>query len=233
MYSDIPAFEAPSDRTSTVWRYMNVKKFRDLVTSRSLYMARADRFADQFEGLLSVPTRNQNSSVAEWIRDARSQSYVSCWQLNTHESAHMWEQYLRENQGVVVETEFQRLTASFGPCKEAVFIGLIHYIDYDSAQIIGWDRTINIYQPIMHKRLEYQSDKEVRIVLNTMSNTALHAKANDKQGLSLPINIDVLVKRVRLMPGASSELQREIHDLVSNAGLECEVATSSLDRSPP
>jgi len=84
-------------------------------------------------------------------------------------SRHTCGQYLRGDPGVVVETEFQRLTDSFTPCDEAVYVGLVQYIEYDSDEIKGWNRTVNILQPIMHKRMEYRSDEEVRVVLNTMS----------------------------------------------------------------
>ena len=45
-----PAFPQPDDPNATIWRYMDMDKFRSLVSSGRLYMARADLLGDDFEG---------------------------------------------------------------------------------------------------------------------------------------------------------------------------------------
>src|SRR5213595_1582221 len=43
----------PSDDT-VIWRYMDLRKFRDLMASEELYFRRADLFTDKSEGLQRI-----------------------------------------------------------------------------------------------------------------------------------------------------------------------------------
>jgi hypothetical protein len=233
MFKENPVFNPPADAGVTVWRYMDVDKFTDLVTSRTLYLARADRFPDKFEGLLPTATKAEWPSLAEWIRDARSQTFVSCWQLNTHESDLMWTGYLGGKKGVVVQSTYQRLTAALAPCNEAVFVGTIGYMDYDDSVLEEWKRHPNISAPILHKRLEYKDDREIRVVLNTMSDTALRARGAGETGVRIPIDVDTLIDQVRLMPRAGADLAQQVNDALQSAGLSKPVVASALDKSPP
>jgi hypothetical protein len=232
MFKENPVFNPPADVNVPVWRYMDIDKFTDLVTGRTLYLARADRFPDKFEGLLPAATKAAWPALAEWIRDARSQTFVSCWQLNTHESDLMWTGYLGGKKGVVVQTDYQRLTAALAPCPEAVFVGTIGYMDYDVAVLDEWKRHPNIFAPILHKRLEYKDDREIRVVLNTMSDTALRAKGKE-MGVRISIDVDMLIDQVRLMPGAGTDLRQQVSDALRNAGLNKPTVASALDKSPP
>jgi len=45
-----PAFEQPQDENEKVWRYLDFKKFVDLLESSELFFPRADKFDDKFEG---------------------------------------------------------------------------------------------------------------------------------------------------------------------------------------
>lgn len=233
MFKENPVFNPPTDASATVWRYMDIDKFTDLVTSRTLYLARADRFSDKFEGLLPAATKEEWPSLAEWIRDARSQTFVSCWQLNTHESGLMWTGYLGGKKGVVVQSTYQRLTAALTPCNEAVFVGTIGYMDYDKSLLEEWKRHPNIFAPILHKRLEYKDDREIRVVLNTMSDTALGARGAGETGVRISIDVDTLIDQVRLIPRAEAELAQRVNKVLQSAGLSKPVVASALDKSPP
>ncbi len=41
----------PTDKEAAIWRFMNLEKFKDLVTTGELYFRRADLFKDESEGL--------------------------------------------------------------------------------------------------------------------------------------------------------------------------------------
>lgn len=45
----LPALLPPDDAVK-IWRFMDLKKFMDIIQSRALYFARADQFDDPFEG---------------------------------------------------------------------------------------------------------------------------------------------------------------------------------------
>jgi hypothetical protein len=41
----------PENQDAVIWRFMDMKKFRDLVATGELYFCRADLFDDEREGL--------------------------------------------------------------------------------------------------------------------------------------------------------------------------------------
>ena len=41
----------PQNQDAVIWRFMNMKKFRDLMATGELYFCRADLFHDESEGL--------------------------------------------------------------------------------------------------------------------------------------------------------------------------------------
>ena len=51
--SNHPVFEAPSDTSIKLWRYMDFTKFVSLLDSNSLFFSRADLLGDPYEGSTS------------------------------------------------------------------------------------------------------------------------------------------------------------------------------------
>src|SRR5713226_2750547 len=79
---------------AVIWRYMDLRKFRDLMASEELYFRRADLFADKSEGLPPEDYAMRVLGLNSYdIRDGdlnhhlgslaqhRESYYVSCWYL--------------------------------------------------------------------------------------------------------------------------------------------------------
>jgi hypothetical protein len=62
MYKAHPEFELPPT-DSVVWRYMEIEKFRSLISERALYFRRIDLLDDPFEG--SLPNGNRGSQISQ------------------------------------------------------------------------------------------------------------------------------------------------------------------------
>jgi hypothetical protein len=45
-----PAFPQPANPHIRIWRYIDMTKFRSLVTTKRLYLARANMLGDEYEG---------------------------------------------------------------------------------------------------------------------------------------------------------------------------------------
>ena len=105
--------EPPND--TVIWRFMDLRKFRDLMASEELYFRRADLFADKSEGLppeqyamrvLGLDPYDINDRVAlndhlGSLAQHRESYYVSCWQLFRREELAMWEQYGHDGVAVI------------------------------------------------------------------------------------------------------------------------------------
>jgi hypothetical protein len=95
------------DQDAVTWKFMDLRKFRDLMASEELYFRRADLFTDKSEGL---PTEQYAMKVLRLdpydihdrvrlnqhlgsLAQHRESYYVSCWHLHRQETLAMWEQY--------------------------------------------------------------------------------------------------------------------------------------------
>ncbi len=106
-----------------LWRYMDLRKFEDLISSSTLYFPRADKLkdpfgeVDRFEGrpspgnLQSMSKSDQifhqlyridDRSVRDYPEIHRIVVFISCWHRNTCESFKMWSAYTPSPESVVI-----------------------------------------------------------------------------------------------------------------------------------
>src|ERR1039457_1925113 len=127
--------EAPSD--AVIWRFMDVRKLRDLMANQQLYFRRADLYDDQSEGLPreqyvrrvlgldpydikdQVALNNHLGSLAQ----SREMHFITCWQLFRKEDLAIWEQY--GHNGVAVTSRYGLLKESLASIPDETHIGLI------------------------------------------------------------------------------------------------------------
>jgi hypothetical protein len=109
---------------AAIWRFMDLRKFRDLVASEELYFRRADLFKDKSEGLppdeyamrvlglnpYDIRDRAELNNHLGSLAQHRESYYISCWCLFRQETLDMWEQYGHD--GVAVCSRYELLTAA-------------------------------------------------------------------------------------------------------------------------
>lgn len=174
MYEEHPVFESPTNKDVKVWRYMDFTKFISLLENESLYFARADKFDDPFEGSYSKLNVQNRTSVYENIpaeiikqlsmisKKNKEITFMSCWNLNDYESAAMWKLYSSSNEGISIQSTFERLTECFQKYTDhSIFIGKVEYIDYDK----DWLPEGNLFYPFVHKRKSFEHEQEIRAVI--------------------------------------------------------------------
>ena len=106
-------------RNAIVRRYMDLAKLLDLLHSKSLYLRRADGFADRLEGALfpafrrsidQSHARGELEHDAEYFyRRARLGSYVSCWTIGAGDNMALWQLYGGTRTSVAVTTTVGQL----------------------------------------------------------------------------------------------------------------------------
>ena len=142
-------YSIPSDDT-VIWRFMDLAKFVSLLKDCALFMTRADKFDDQFEGAVCTEEDEDkyNEALADYFADIsngrptpkhlvedihegnrllRQNSYINCWYEGKHESMAMWRLYAsgKESKGVSIKTTVGQLKKAIGSWVE---IGRIEYI---------------------------------------------------------------------------------------------------------
>lgn len=172
------------DDTATLWRYMDLSKFLDLILHKKLVFPRYDKFEDTFEGYAAnfiELTRKGLHSINEFdegtinfvtgiLTDAVAvynyYAYVSCWHLNEFESAGMWKLYCNSPESLVIKTKAHLLKKSLNPDENHNII--FSQVTYDSKLNDIHLKDISNVQPhsaLLMKRESFDHEKEYRLLL--------------------------------------------------------------------
>jgi hypothetical protein len=238
MYFVHPNLASPPD-DAVIWRYMDLAKFLALLERKALFFVRMTELRDPFEGHLTRTTverlratpaahpENERERLPEIIEhnlgvasQSREIICVSCWHQNQVESAAMWELYMPSGQGIAIRTTFSRFKASFTSPKPDVVAGLVRYVDFESFEV----DSSNIFNSGIIKRLSFEHEREFRAFVLDGSN--LNA------GVSVSVELDVLVESVLVSPAAPAWYAELIGEVATRYALKAAVSQSELLRHP-
>jgi len=163
--------EPPSE--AVIWRFLDLRKFRDLMANQELYFRRADLFDDESEGLppeqyvrrvLRLDPYNIKDQVAlnhhfGQLAQAREMYFITCWYLYQKEDLAIWEQYGHD--GVAVISRYGLLKESLEGILDDTHVGLIRY---GTGHLT--DR-FNATEFITTKQEKYAAESEVRAILTS------------------------------------------------------------------
>lgn len=233
-------YEIPKD-DSVIWRFLDLAKFISLLKERALFMTRADKFEDQFEGAVCALADSDKydaaltdyySEVLEGkpvgeqlienehhaIQLIRKNSFLNCWFEGSFESIAMWRLYAsgKESKGVAIKSTVGRLKKAIG---RPVEIGRIEYIDYSKE----WP---NANEALWRKRQSFEYEHEVRVRIITEGGLS----PTPPEFMSLPVDLDELIEFVYVSPMAESWFKDVVEDVLRKYGLEeKKVFHSALD----
>lgn len=93
------------DATVTLWRYLDIYKYLDLIQTSELHFARADEMEDPWEGSVGAANHKlrpqlygehweaMSRGIGPVLAATRSRTYLNCWHIGAHESMAMWRLY--------------------------------------------------------------------------------------------------------------------------------------------
>jgi hypothetical protein len=219
MYEQHIALSSPPD-TTRIWRFMDLGKFISALHTSSLFFCRADLLRDPYE---CMPNEKMIEDYAKrvpradnrFLEDMRQMTvanrlwtYINSWHMNEFESAAMWELYLKNQEGIAIETDFARLRDCFSAEEShLVFIGAVKYIDY-ATEIIPWE---NSFYAALHKRKSFEHERELRAIvwlaLEVKPNkpgqkTSVLDSSKNPHGVQVKINLGTLIKTIFVSPTA-------------------------------
>lgn len=232
-------YSIPADDT-VVWRFMDLAKFVSLLKDKALFMTRADKFEDQFEGAVCAEedAKIYDEALTEYYSDLmegkavpeqlikneheanqliRKNSYLNCRYEGEHESMAMWWLYAsgKEAKGVAIKTTIGRLKRAIGRMVE---IGRIEYIDY-SAQ---WP---NVNEALWKKRISFEYEHEIRIRITPKTGLSF----TPDEFMMLPADLNELIEAVYVSPMAEPWFRDVVEDVMDKYGVKKEVCHSRLD----
>lgn len=245
MFEEHRYFKAPANINAKIWRYLDFTKFVDLLRTKSLYFTRADKFDDPFEGSLpknieaykQLTIKQYNFSKedadkffsSKRIEARRKAIAINCWHLNEYESAAMWRLYLKSNEGIAIQSTYDRLAKSFSTFDKSVFIGIVNYIDYDREMI---DYTCT-FDRFLHKRLSFKHEQELRaIIWDPSSANTTEIIPIAEHGVKVPVAINILIERIYVAPGSPIWFSELVRSVIEKFEIYAPVESSKIDERP-
>lgn len=198
MYKKNHLFDTPPDDIM-VWRYMDLAKFISLLEDECLFLSRADKFEDPYEGLW--PTKNievySNASLSKSHKELKKHVLINCWHINEYESDAMWKIYSQNQQGIAIQSTVGKIKGSI-LCDMDIYIGKVKYIDFNEDFIefppnpiktgkgVYYGTSGEFFSAFLNKRKSFAHEKELRIVSDT-----LKIKRKGKEGV-IKINEEIV-----------------------------------------
>jgi hypothetical protein len=156
---------------AVIWRFLNLRKFRDFMANEELYFCRADLFSDKTEGLppeqyvrrilrldpLDIHDQVKLNHHLGVLAQDREMFFISCWHLYRKEELELWEQYGPD--GAAVCSRYGLLKAAMARLLDDAHSGSVQY---------GTDHLtdrFNILEFITTKQKKFETDCEVRAFL--------------------------------------------------------------------
>lgn len=249
MHESHPVFLPPKNADATIWRYMEFKRFEELLSKGALYFCRTDRFNDQFEGslpLANVAQRQRQPMInrvmlasdgvlgraidleARRVQVTRTHTYANCWHLKEHESYAMWRLYGKGNDSVAIQSTYHRLCESFHRYEKKVFVGLIQYLDYDTQEMPSG----NMYYAVMHKRREYVDDNELRAIVTwDQIEVAGDVWTIPKEtGVNVRVDLNTLIEKIWVSPNADDTFHDDVVAVSHKIGLKVPIRSSATSK---
>jgi hypothetical protein len=182
---------------AVIWRFIDLRKFRDLMASEELYFRRTDLLFDKTEGLpldqyarrvLGLDPYGINDCVSPnnhlgFFAQNREFYYITCWQLYGEETLDMWEQYGHD--GVAVCSRYGLLKSAMDGLPDEAHVGLVRY---GTAHL---ENTFNALEFITAKQLQYSEEREVWAWLTSIDPLAGGDRHSDLNGFPHPMALDV------------------------------------------
>ena len=98
MYGINEYFKSPRDDNMTIWRYMNLEKFKWMMRDKDLYFCNSEQFEDKFEGITTPLNKIiRDITYDDKFKELKTKSlniyrkmiHINCWHINENESKGM------------------------------------------------------------------------------------------------------------------------------------------------
>jgi hypothetical protein len=272
MNKDFPYFSEEQIailRSHKFSRFIPFDKFIDFMT-KGLFIPNATLFEDNSEGYVLLKEgflkikKNELqktgifncfpeydgdvTSKSELIEHYKSQTFVSCWYNETHESIAMWKYYGANPNSVMITTDGYELSKAYFENKQFIdhsFIakmGLVKYIPrgewdlkyaevplFHNRETLGTkidDPKVFLFESFFFKQHPYSFEKEIRLVIRK------HEIENEpySSGIRLEIkDYNSFIKSIKLSPEASLWFRDTVQWTLNQFNIDTKIESSIVN----
>lgn len=166
--------------------------------------------------------------------------YINCWHASETENAAMWKLYGTATGSVVVQSTYQKLVNAL-PEKiymnevlaGFVYVGMVQYKDYSDRK--DWIPGGNVMYPFIHKRKEFEHEKEVRAFTWTVEGFNKNRQGTRNympRGIKADIDIGEVIETIRVQPATPVWVRQVIESLIEKYGWGLKIIPSQIDIDP-
>jgi hypothetical protein len=180
--------------------------------------------------------------MATKIKFYQRTSFLNCWNMTEHESIAMWKANLNQTDGVAIKSSAKNLRKALKKFTDnAVFVGEVEYINYDSESI----NDKKPLTPFVYKRNGFSHERELRAVVTAPPLDGypdFKGKVHEQDiyldwegqevGKHVDVFLDTLIDEIRISPSSPDWYLPLLKDAVQRYDYEIPVRESSLDVSP-
>lgn len=234
-----------------VFRYMSFEKFMDILFRKTIYIPRADRFEDRFEGSYSkliyeiskgITIGSSNQGILQNTTTLLESSFVSCWTLCEFENMALWKLY-GGNNSIAIETTVGQLADELKSKKnshelwsilkkELYKIDYVDYVKDDDELSIEFLKKYRT--PLTKKYKAYSYESEIRIIIDHIDQIGAGDDIKEKLGEGIDLNIDVhkLINKVHVSPLADKWFFNLLKIILNDYGMKNLVSWSAMFLTP-
>jgi hypothetical protein len=184
--------------------------------------------------------------------------FVSCWHLNTEESAAMWMQYAAGGQGIAITSSYKNIIEALADASERLFVGTVKYLDWQSEpventmlfpfskrrsfdyekefRIVYWDLTIQ--EPInssCQKLANHMMDHLYRRITTPIDWSMIDKECEQvqyEQGRYIRVNLNTLIKEVYVSPTSPDWVLEVVEEICKRFSIVRKPQRSDLLSAP-
>ncbi len=241
-----------------IWRFMDISKFESLIKTESLFLCRADKFEDTFEGSIpikeakhrsdfmtngllgdTITALNQIKGIQKLHKKLKKAIVINSWHINDFESDAMWKLYQTGQKGVAIESTVGKILKGIKKPNENISISKVRYIDYENDIWFDKDeypfRGYNMITPFVHKKIEFRHEQEFRIfeqIEGAILQDDYWVTQENENGKFIKVDLEEIVENIYFHPDIDKDMRSKIIVFCKKFGKSINFKVSRLAGPP-
>ena len=220
MVTVIPTLELDQ----TIWRYMPLEQLLAILGMSTLHFQPLSKMRDLSEGYLPaeareatkqqlplyIPDECRDTVVKMCMGQTRRGACVSCWHMNSDESAAMWSLYA-PTKGIAIRSTLQRLQSSFKDFPNDVMIAPVRYYAAAEARAYAHEALCG---NLFIKWKSYEHEHELRALTFCTDGGQPFDTDSGIDGVDVPIEPSGLIEHLFVSPEAPNWIVSVVRETV-------------------
>jgi hypothetical protein len=224
---------------SLIWRYLDFPKFVNLLQKSSLFLSRADRFEDKFEGSFTPTTKaflekyyrenNVEFTFDQFKTSLKKAVFINCWHISASENMAMWKIYGNSSGSIAITSLVNKLEMQLKNHTLSNLLRLtkVEYIDHFGDPTIDTSKYTNLFT---YKLIPYYFEQEVRIIGDFFP--IPEVLANPAIGWELDVNLHELIQSIIVSPESPEWFYSVAEGICEKYGFKHLLQRSALSKEP-